>query len=151
MRKKRELHNDLPAVSDPNYHKLWSIKNKEHLQQKRKEYTERRSREDPDYYKRQYNKEKALDYRNKNKAHLSEKRWLKKYGIIDMSYEKYEKSLIDQKNACMICNKIMSSPHVDHDHNTGKFRALLCTACNNGLGIYEKNKDSYEEYLRKFK
>lgn len=38
---------------------------------------------------------------------------------------------------------------VDHDHQTGLFRGLLCQACNRQLGWYEKNKDSITEYLNR--
>lgn len=38
---------------------------------------------------------------------------------------------------------------VDHDHNTMKFRGLLCSVCNRQLGWYEKNKTKIEEYLNK--
>ena len=36
---------------------------------------------------------------------------------------------------------------MDHDHETLKFRGLLCSVCNRQLGWYENNKDKVHEYL----
>lgn len=38
---------------------------------------------------------------------------------------------------------------IDHDHNTGTFRGLLCSVCNRQLGWYEKNRENIEKYLSK--
>ena len=47
-------------------------------------------------------------------------------------------SKIQYKNLC-----------IDHDHNTNKFRGLLCMTCNRNLGWYENNKDAVLQYLNK--
>jgi hypothetical protein len=39
--------------------------------------------------------------------------------------------------------------HVDHDHETGKIRELLCHSCNLGFGHYEARRLAFEVYYRK--
>lgn len=60
------------------------------------------------------------------------------YGI---SYETYLKILAYQDNACAICREDLTEPHLDHCHDTGKVRGILCFTCNTALG---KFKDSVE-------
>lgn len=54
--------------------------------------------------------------------------------------------LAKQCGLCKICKREMAgkagtstSQTRDHDHSTGKARALLCKDCNLGLGLYEKH------------
>lgn len=73
-----------------------------------------------------------------------------KYGI---TAEYYNKLLIQQEGDCAICGRSQSEfnypLHVDHDHQTGKVRGLLCCGCNTGLGHYEKHKKEMQNYLVK--
>ena len=63
----------------------------------------------------------------------------KKYGIDSVSYYKL---LEEQNGVCAICfstcvlNEKLS---VDHCHDTGKVRGLLCNNCNTGLGKFKDN------------
>jgi len=71
----------------------------------------------------------------------------KKYGITEADLDRME---LEQDNKCYLCDKdaIESSFGtlvIDHSHNTGKVRKLLCSACNALLGAA---KDS-PEFLRK--
>lgn len=56
--------------------------------------------------------------------------------------------LYQQNNKCAICgaefgvNHIKDCPHVDHNHNTGVVRGLLCLKCNAGLGLFGDNIDN---------
>lgn len=59
----------------------------------------------------------------------------KKYGITP---ELYLSMVEEQKGLCLICKQSSESKlNVDHDHETGKVRGLLCGPCNNGLGCFK--------------
>lgn len=139
---------DLPKRSDPEYGKLYRKKMKELGKGKGyyKEYYQKKLEENPNYWSEKYDKEKAAEYRTQNKAQLSEKQW-KHRGIVDLTYEKFQQQLQEQNHCCAICKKHMNKPQADHDHKTGKFRGILCVPCNNGLGIYEKNLERFQQYL----
>lgn len=55
------------------------------------------------------------------------------YGI---SVDQWQRMFDDQNGKCAICNSEPSNVGlcVDHCHNTGKVRGLLCTNCNSGIG-----------------
>ncbi len=55
------------------------------------------------------------------------------YGL---SYEQYQHMLQSQSGCCDICGGTNGDRplHIDHDHLTGKVRALLCVRCNHMLG-----------------
>lgn len=51
----------------------------------------------------------------------------------------YEALVRMQGNKCAICEKPPTQGkrlNIDHDHSTGKIRALLCMECNMGLGRF---------------
>jgi len=77
-----------------------------------------------------------IKYGNDGWKKSKESKWRSR-GIIDFTYSDFEKMLISQDNKCYICNKEPSknaSLGIDHNHKTGKPRALLCNNCNNGIG-----------------
>lgn len=78
----------------------------------------------------------------------------RKYGI---TLEEYEQKLEDQGGVCAICGKPDEVEGrrmaIDHCHDTGAVRGLLCGNCNRGLGNFQ---DSHQlvakaaEYLLKY-
>ena len=59
----------------------------------------------------------------------------RRYGI---SAAEADLMLAEQGGVCAIC-KAAPAAHVDHDHATGRVRALLCFNCNGGLGQFKDN------------
>ena len=80
---------------------------------------------------------------------------IKTYGI---TQDEYEQMLKNQNHSCAICGineKYVSNKrfHVDHDHDTGEIRGLLCSKCNQAIGLLQDSSDfcnSAAEYLKGF-
>ena len=59
---------------------------------------------------------------------------MKQYG---MTSDRYKEILESQDGCCAICggvNKDSKPLYVDHSHNTGEIRGLLCMQCNASIG-----------------
>lgn len=75
--------------------------------------------------------------------------------MFGMSIEEYDEKLNKQDGVCKICGlECVSGKRlaVDHDHETGKIRDLLCSNCNGGLGKFQDNPElliKAADYLRK--
>lgn len=73
----------------------------------------------------------------------------------NITLEQYNEMLVAQNNVCMICKNSETENKnfaVDHNHNTGKVRGLLCSACNKSLGGFKDNVNILQnaiEYLKK--
>ena len=109
-------------------------------------------------------KRKAQELRSRNKPENKRRRKnteLKKlYGI---TIEQYERIVLEQNNKCAICNKEniklnhpthikQASLVVDHNHETGFIRGLLCYTCNLAVGNLKDNlinAKSLVSYLEK--
>ena len=74
------------------------------------------------------------------------------YGI-DLNW--YNEQYAKQGGVCAICSKPETaiihgkqvSLAVDHCHETGKVRALLCTTCNRGIGMLKHNRDLLQKAI----
>ena len=78
-------------------------------------------------------------YRSTRRGHLSAKDRERRFGI---TAERYAEMVEAQGGLCAICGKPecetrngkVKALAVDHDHESGRIRGLLCVACNTGLG-----------------
>ncbi len=78
------------------------------------------------------------------------------YGI---NLADYDCMYHEQDGLCAICHLPQNSKRntrfcVDHDHDTGEVRGLLCDSCNRGIGLLKDDPRLLEnaaKYLRSFK
>jgi len=59
--------------------------------------------------------------------------------LYGMTVEEYDERLASQGGGCAICGAKPGrrSLPVDHDHETGLVRGILCTDCNTALGSFD--------------
>lgn len=71
----------------------------------------------------------------------------RKYGI---TVTQLEKLLDEQGGKCAICGRELDTTissnvpgkmQIDHDHETGRVRGLLCFCCNTGIGKFKDSKE----------
>jgi predicted nucleic acid-binding Zn ribbon protein len=72
------------------------------------------------------------------------------YGI---TAEEYDALLAAQEGRCAICGSPDwpgkgNRPHIDHDHETGRIRGLLCNNCNTGLGQFKDDPQRLRAAIR---
>lgn len=90
-------------------------------------------------------------YRNNpQRANDNRRRWSlkKEYGL---SVEEYDAMLAQQGGVCAICGQDEPNKHgrtgtrfrlsVDHDHETGAVRSLLCQKCNRAIGLFDDDPE----------
>jgi len=80
-----------------------------------------------------------------------------RYGI---TAEQYDKMIDDQEGVCAICKVNTQGGRgpnsrlaVDHNHDTGAVRGLLCGMCNQGIGMFKENPETMItaiEYLKSY-
>ena len=75
-------------------------------------------------------------YRKKNPLAVKSSELKKQFGI---TIEDYMDMLDKQGGKCAICDSASTGRYkyfaVDHCHNTGEIRGLLCDKCNRGIGL----------------
>lgn len=69
----------------------------------------------------------------------------------NITRQDFENLLKSQNYCCAICKRDTptgSNWHIDHCHFTNKIRGLLCSKCNQGLGLFEDNINSLKEAIK---
>lgn len=84
-------------------------------------------------------------YREKNREQLSAKERERTFGL---TLAEYSAMVAAQDNKCAICdcgetqtrNGKVKALAVDHNHETGEIRGLLCADCNQAIGKMKENR-----------
>ena len=97
---------------------------------------------------------KQREYYYKNRDAHADRRLQR---IFDISLADYDNMLEEQGGGCAICGKTPEENgrrlSVDHDHETGEVRGLLCMDCNVSLGRFNDSSERCRQamlYLRSY-
>lgn len=110
--------------------------------------------EDPAETRRVANRERQRRYRERKRQSANhaarDSRLRRTYGI---SAEDFDTAHARRKGRCDICGRRHDRRHnggrlyVDHDHDTGEIRGLLCSTCNSTLGRAGDTAESLRRLL----
>lgn len=106
-----------------------------------------------EFYSDPINKQKRIDRQSTKEAKIRAREYdLKsKYGITSADYEEMLKS---QDSKCKTCGTNVPGGrstkyfHVDHCHDSGKIRGLLCSSCNKALGLLKESISTLENLIK---
>jgi hypothetical protein len=95
----------------------------------------------------------ALEWQTSLQGRAWKKEYQRWYALkrnYGLSREDYLRLMDGQHGACAICSRRFSRVpiQVDHDHDSGDVRALLCPRCNTLLGLAGDNAALFEKAIR---
>jgi len=77
----------------------------------------------------------SREYYKRNKRRGYERSIKRRYGLEPAAYASL---LAASDGGCASCGE-KGALHVDHDHKSGRVRALLCPPCNKALGLLQED------------
>jgi hypothetical protein len=112
-------------------------------------YNSKRYADDPEYRKKKLEASRGWAARNPGRMkHLQRRASLKhRYGLTP---EEFDALLTKQNNECAICYSPEpgASWHIDHCHDTGRVRGVLCQRCNMALGLFTDDPTMLEQAVK---
>lgn len=142
--------------------KAWNEAHPEARKAGQKKWYESKGREQRAGRRDEYNAyQRAYDAAHPEKVSADNRtQRLRRYGLTVVAYEEM---LAAQNGLCALCGKVethrdkrgeITRLAVDHDHVTGSVRALLCHACNTGVGSFYDDPAvlrAAAEYIERFR
>jgi hypothetical protein len=126
----------------------WRSENREKAREISRRANAKRKVENPELV-RAY----QVSYRERNRELLGDKERERRFGI---TRHEYAKMFHEQNGVCAICSKPETATRngkikalaVDHNHQTGKVRGLLCSDCNTGIGKLKEDRNIFVSAIR---
>jgi Recombination endonuclease VII len=112
-----------------------------------------RKRYAEDYDFRRRRRQFYTEWAEKNPEYRKQAKRIFDLGRKGLTPKDYDEMLAQQNDGCWICGGIPSRTpylHIDHNHETGVVRGLLCEGCNLGLGKFRDDVELLKravEYL----
>lgn len=99
------------------------------------------------------NRERHLAYMAERRKHHADKiRCGKLRSAFGISLEQYTSILASQNGQCAICGRAQDANKkrlaVDHCHKTSKVRGLLCSPCNQAIGLFKDSVPSLQSAIQ---
>jgi hypothetical protein len=68
-------------------------------------------------------------------------KWKRVFDLYGLTQSDVGRMIVNQGNQCAICLISFDEigMHIDHCHTTGKVRSLLCSRCNQAIGLFEES------------
>lgn len=71
--------------------------------------------------------------------------------VYGLTVQGYEEILAKQNHSCAICERVEPTGygwHVDHCHSTNKIRGILCSKCNQGIGLLDDKIETLKKAIK---
>jgi hypothetical protein len=108
--------------------RAWYAANKERKCESAKQYVAKNRERIKAYQLRWRRANAESDRKSKRKYQLS---------VYGLTQEAFAAMVDKQKGLCVVCEKPLNAPCVDHDHKTGAVRGILHRRCNLLVGYFE--------------
>lgn len=125
------------------------------INQRSKEYYQKNKERIREYSKEYYYKNRETILIKSKKLSKDNKYTRKEYDMkrsYNLDLEGYSKIFDEQEGRCKICNKYYTESQqglvIDHNHETGEIRGLLCSKCNLALGLINENIHTLQNMIK---
>lgn len=140
------------------YARKWKKEHAEEIKEYQTEWYKNNKKKIEEYSKNYYAEhreeiiEKATLWNKKHPEKAEKNRRKSQLSQYGLTIEEYDKLYDEQNGVCACCGEPQTLGcrflSVDHDHETGRVRGLLCTNCNIGLGHFKDDKEKLKMAIK---
>ncbi len=87
-------------------------------------------------------------WRKKNPQKLAAQARRRKLRQYKITASEFDSRFVAQQGKCAICARVGLELCIDHEHESGKVRGLLCRMCNLGIGNLQDSVDNLQQAIK---